>query len=341
MSWLFSQALVEDFSAASSWDGVPSAQLNVMPTRHRFWRQGKTIDPSNLSRFGLTCAVLTESHGAALLTWFREDSLVRTYQQQGMASELMENDQGSGVKWQESSVKYNPALSSWRTHHCLWEEDLPWCSVTLPKWGLMRNGVVFLHPTSTRPISVIASGLWPTPTVSANNNRPYPGKQSGFGLSTAAKLWTTPSASDARRGGMITPKMTGTSLVQQINTPLRWPTPTASLATKGDRVTPRKSREGGTLIEAVSARTWPTPVASMSKGSSPAALTRKNGASRANDRLDHAVMASEGGQLNPLWVEWLMGWPSGWTDLKPLEMARFQEWRQQHSVFSKDNREAT
>jgi hypothetical protein len=27
-----------------------------------------------------------------------------------------------------------------------------------------------------------------------------------------------------------------------------------------------------------------------------------------------------GGKLNPEWVEWLMGWPLGWTDLKPLEM---------------------
>jgi hypothetical protein len=27
-----------------------------------------------------------------------------------------------------------------------------------------------------------------------------------------------------------------------------------------------------------------------------------------------------GGKLSPLWTEWLMGWPIGWTDLKPLEM---------------------
>jgi hypothetical protein len=26
-----------------------------------------------------------------------------------------------------------------------------------------------------------------------------------------------------------------------------------------------------------------------------------------------------GGKLNPMWVEWMMGWPLGWTDLKPLE----------------------
>jgi len=26
-----------------------------------------------------------------------------------------------------------------------------------------------------------------------------------------------------------------------------------------------------------------------------------------------------GGQLNPMWVEWLMGFPTGWTDLKHSE----------------------
>lgn len=36
------------------------------------------------------------------------------------------------------------------------------------------------------------------------------------------------------------------------------------------------------------------------------------------------------GALNPDWVEWLMGWPIGWTGLKPLEMDRFQSWRKAH-----------
>ena len=27
-----------------------------------------------------------------------------------------------------------------------------------------------------------------------------------------------------------------------------------------------------------------------------------------------------GGQLNPTWVEWLMGFPNGWTDLSASEM---------------------
>ena len=32
------------------------------------------------------------------------------------------------------------------------------------------------------------------------------------------------------------------------------------------------------------------------------------------------------GNLNPDWVEWLMGWPVGWTDLKPLSMDAVNEW---------------
>ncbi len=72
------------------------------------------------------------------------------------------------------------------------------------------------------------------------------------------------------------------------------------------------------------------------------------------DRLDYAVErgatksslyptpttniteGTHGGQLNPTWVEWLMGWPLGWSELKPLEMDKFRSWRQQHGDFSKD-----
>lgn len=38
-------------------------------------------------------------------------------------------------------------------------------------------------------------------------------------------------------------------------------------------------------------------------------------------------------RLNPAWVEWLMGWPIGWTDLKPLGMDKFRLWRQQHFYY--------
>ena len=40
-----------------------------------------------------------------------------------------------------------------------------------------------------------------------------------------------------------------------------------------------------------------------------------------------------GGVPNPEFSEWLMGWPIGWTDLKPLATDKFQSWLQRHSVF--------
>lgn len=35
------------------------------------------------------------------------------------------------------------------------------------------------------------------------------------------------------------------------------------------------------------------------------------------------------GKTNPEFVEWLMGWPLGWTESDPLEMDRFLLWQQQ------------
>lgn len=40
------------------------------------------------------------------------------------------------------------------------------------------------------------------------------------------------------------------------------------------------------------------------------------------------------GKITPNHYEWMMGWPIGWTDLKPLEMGRFQLWQRQHLSFS-------
>ncbi|ALU60922.1 hypothetical protein ACA40_14025 [Pseudomonas syringae pv. lapsa] len=119
MSWLFSQALVAEFSAATCSAGAPSAPLSVMPTQHKFWRNDKTMEPSQLSRFGLTCAVLTESLGADLLTWFLADSRAKTYQLPGMAQGSTGPGLGSGVKWRESWARYDLQSSTWKTHLCL------------------------------------------------------------------------------------------------------------------------------------------------------------------------------------------------------------------------------
>ena len=92
-----------------------------------------------------------------------------------------------------------------------------------------------------------------------------------------------------------------------------WPTPTSSLGTKGGRVTPRKSREGGTLIEAVSARTFATPTSRdwRSGKASPETMAKNS----------RPLSEQIGGSLNPTWVEWLMGFPLGWTVCEPSATA--------------------
>jgi hypothetical protein len=100
-----------------------------------------------------------------------------------------------------------------------------------------------------------------------------------------------------------------------------WPTPMAGDTIPRTNESYIKRRETMGLpitlsMKVARSELWPTPTASMFKGSSPAALTRKTGASRENDRLDHKMQATEGsGSLNPPWVEALMGFPAGWTDL--------------------------
>jgi hypothetical protein len=40
-----------------------------------------------------------------------------------------------------------------------------------------------------------------------------------------------------------------------------------------------------------------------------------------------------GGQLNPTWVEWLMGWPLGWTDCAASATDKFRQWQNSHSTY--------
>jgi len=82
---------------------------------------------------------------------------------------------------------------------------------------------------------------------------------------------------------------------------------------------------------------WPTPATRDYKGANGFKATQEKlsqGRRSHMGQLPNAVMMDKneaiGGTLNPTWVEWLIGWPLGWTDLKPLEMDRFLQWQQQH-----------
>lgn len=311
MSWLFSQALAEEYSEAICSDGEQFAQLNVMPTQHKFWRNDKTMEFSRLSQFGLTSRLLTENHGQELLTSYLAGFRAKTYQQQEKAQVLKENDQECGNTWPGLLAKYDRATHTWKTAQCSLLEDSDEFSETWPRWGMMRNGVSYLRQIPALRIYGNESGLWATPTTM--DKLPPKSPEALHREATIARPGRSKPANSR----------------DQVSNMKNWPTPqTRGFTNDGDLMALAKSCETFEEMNGMAYRAslkkkkqhWPTPVSTMSKGSSQASLIRKSGKSRQNDRLDHAVMASNNGQLNPTWVEWLMGWPLGWTDLKPLAM---------------------
>jgi DNA (cytosine-5)-methyltransferase 1 len=45
-------------------------------------------------------------------------------------------------------------------------------------------------------------------------------------------------------------------------------------------------------------------------------IEQKYSAGEINEEERRSMRAGNGGKLNPMWVEWLMGFPLGWTDLE-------------------------
>jgi hypothetical protein len=84
---------------------------------------------------------------------------------------------------------------------------------------------------------------------------------------------------------------------------------------------------GLTLANAV--KLWATPTRRDYKSGqfSPEAKAERDRHSRGKP-LNEQI----GGTLNPTWVEWLMGWPLGWTDLKPLGTDKSHSVQQLHGA---------
>lgn len=80
-------------------------------------------------------------------------------------------------------------------------------------------------------------------------------------------------------------------------------------------------------------RLWMTPKASDGVFATPSTTGRTRRMSTHLGTQMKFSVAENGGRPNPDWIEWLMAWPIGWTELKPLETGKFQQWQQQHSGF--------
>ena len=324
---------MEAYSAATSSDGEPFAPSSGNHIPQAFCAPDRMTAFSRLSRFGMIVRPLTADRGEELLTWFLAGFPVRTSAQQDEGPESTARNPECGNIWRELLAKYDPNTHTLKTAQFSLFEDLTESSPTLPRWGSMQNGELFQQPTLVPRTGETESGLLPTPNC-PNGGRSvahvtdwrgrtayHKGKKVQFGLESAVRIW---------------------------------PTPTSTLGTNGGLVTPAKAREGGTLIEALSARTlWPTPTASdnrprgtqnstarrmalgkqvgleaMVKWATPTAHNAKEAACPAEYlRATPTLAAQAGGALNPDWVEWLMNWPIKWSSLDALDPKEFSRWK--------------
>ena len=312
MSWLISKALLTAFenspcspgravasSGASSSAGEPSALLNVMPTPHPFWRKDRMMESWSPSQYGLTCAPLTADRGEALLTWFRAGFHAPTYPLPETKPGLTETKAACGSTWPESLARLDRPSHSWKTRqHLLFSEEcesLP----TLPRWGMTVGGELWALTMPALRTNESVSGFahnFPTPCSGMH------GLDGGSNSRKTAKergTWPTPTKNGWRAEGSIL------QLWKLVNSGKIAEAEAEAEAMAGGSLRPK--------------RIFPTPTLCGN-------YNRKGASPTSGDGLATVV----GGALNPEWVEWLMGWPIGWTALDALETVRFQEWLNSH-----------
>lgn len=134
---------------------------------------------------------------------------------------------------------------------------------------------------------------------------------------TGSGLWPTPTANDAKNNGG--PSQFARSTIA-LNVRVKMETfPPKSSDTHGGGKSAFNSPLGRT---AGGKRTppWATPNATDWKN-------------RQKAKQNRCLPREVGGKLHPDWVEWLMGWPIGWTASEPLEMAKFRQFLNLHGKF--------
>ncbi len=164
------------------------------------------------------------------------------------------------------------------------------------------------------------------------------------GLILFSQIWPR---SGMMRNGIVYPRVPLARLTKETESGL-WPTPTtqesehptAQLNENNRRISKTSSSSHG-LNLADTVKRWPTPTTSDSHNP----MAGVSGGSPRLSRLRENVRFSLGiekeplkssGQLNPAWVEWLMGFPIGWTELNVSEMQLFLKSRSSGRKESKN-----
>jgi hypothetical protein len=212
----------------------------------------------------------------------------------------------------DGSVKplanYDPDTQSWRMCEdiSLWGEYR--YLESLPKSGMTRSGVLYQQPEWVRLIDETGSLSLPTPRSSSAmaedldsvRERLKNGKKYKSRLEEAVALWPTPTA--------ITRPMEGNVRMYRAKIKAGEMTEAEAEAILGKSVWEAQGK-----LPAM----WGIPRAAQGESRNHTIYARESGKPQ---NLENQIAQREpsaiGGKLNPMWVEWLMGFPIGWTDLE-------------------------
>jgi hypothetical protein len=213
----------------------------------------------------------------------------------------------------EPFATFNPAGCSWSRFQLslpmMAEEPSETPPGAWPRSGMMSSGTASRLAPLVRIIVETGSGLLPAPRASDGEkggaNQSIHGKPS---LAAISSMWQTPMSRDWKSGAAS--QKTHSKNSRPLNEIVRlWPTP-HGFSPDGKTNGP----SGNELGRAVNKRTFPTPSSSMiTMGDMEQARYAGNNSMRP------PYSEVNGGSLNPTWVEWLMGFPIGWTDSKAWE----------------------
>lgn len=342
MSWVYVPVSADSSSACR----LPSQVL----TQFASLRQTNSVsaflpNTGQTCLSGATCSLLTPIPGQATSMLLQRDSPAspgvtpETSSAPRMNATCSQPLRKSFAWWDQSSF-------SWRTFQgSLLEADYPLFSDSWPRWGSLRNGESFPSapwaPAIYDGVSSSSLEVWPTPKACNADKGGRPRQNDRGDLCAASKGWPTPVACSSGGNKSQGPNAQFRPSLENINrlwqAPLEtdatgsqnyadgtlrltgqvkqsWPTATATDFKSGRHVKPlansRPLREVG--------GNWPTSTASdaTSSGSYGNGSMKLGGA--ASGHLDRTTTGQAfqpfSGRLNSAFVEWLMGFPYGWTD---------------------------
>ena len=180
MSYTYLLEQGEESSAESFSDIAPYVLSKYPRSADPCCCNGSAKESFHGSPSGMMSRPSTASRGVESCKLCAVDSHARTSARPAQAKDSMEREADYGWKWRESSVKWNPITSSWKTRQCSLLAGLDEFSETWPKWGMMLDGECWEQTPQEPVIIAPESGYVPTPCASDYKGGAKNGRDSEF-----------------------------------------------------------------------------------------------------------------------------------------------------------------